>query len=162
MADTKFPETLKSTLESVKNIVGADTVIGDPIEISTGIVIIPVSKVTVGMATGGMDYIGKHTKRDSDKANSFSGYGGTGVTVSPVAFLVIKPDGDVSVISVNNPQNQANDLGSNIISVLNKTPTIIEKIKSLVKSNKKDNTENEESEIEELDLTDLKNADESK
>ncbi len=155
MTDSKFPDTLKATLESVKNIVGADTIIGEPIEVPNGVVILPVSKVMVGMATGGMDYIGKHTKPDSAKANSFSGYGGTGVTVSPVAFLVIKPDGDVSMLSVNNPQNQTNDLGSNIISVLNKTPTIIDKVKSLMKSNKKG--EAEEPEVEELDLTDLQN-----
>ncbi len=154
MTEKNFSETLKATLESVKNTVGADTIIGEPMQVGEGTVIIPVSKVMVGMATGGMDYIGKHTKNNSDKANSFSGYGGTGVTVSPVAFLVVKPDGDVSLLSVNNPQNQVNDLGSNVISLLNKTPTIIEKVKSLLKKDKPEE-EQTEFDVDELDLSTL-------
>ncbi len=156
MADTKFSETITAAIESIKSVVDTDTIIGDPIEVASGVTVIPVSKVMVGMATGGMDYIGKHSK-ETDKANSFSGYGGSGVTVTPVAFLVIKADGDVSLLSVNNPQNQANDLGSNVVSLLNKTPTIIEKVRSLIKSNKKEKSETEEPEVEELDLTDLGN-----
>ncbi len=154
MADSKFSEAITSAIESIKSVVGTDTIIGEPIEVASGVTVIPVSKVMVGMATGGMDYIGKHSK-ETDKANSFSGYGGSGVTVTPVAFLVIKADGDVSLLSINNPQNQANDLGSNVISLLNKTPTIIDKVKSLIKTNKKDQAPADELTVEELDLTDL-------
>ena len=144
MAEQKFSDALKTTLENIKNIVEADTIIGQPIVTSSGVTIIPVSKIMVGLATGGVDYIGKHTKNQNDKANSFTGAGGSGVTVSPVAFLVIKPDGDVSMMSINNPQDAANDIGSSVLSLLNKTPDIITKVKDIVKSTKK-SKKNEES-----------------
>lgn len=153
MAEQKFSDALKTTLENIKNIVEADTIIGEPISTPAGVTIIPVSKIMVGLATGGVDYIGKHTKNQSDRANSFTGAGGSGVTVSPVAFLVIKPDGEVSMMSINNPQNSANDLGSSVLSLLNKTPDIIGKVKDIVKSTKKN--KNDEEKVEELDLSEI-------
>lgn len=152
MAEQKFSDALKTTLENVKNIVEADTIIGEPINTPAGVTIIPVSKIMVGIATGGVDYIGKHTKNQHDRANSFSGAGGSGVTVSPVAFIVIKPDGDVSMMSVNNPQDSVNDLGSSVLSLLNKTPDIVNKVKDIVKSAK---SSKKEEPAEELDLSDI-------
>lgn len=153
MAEQKFTETLKATLENLKNIVQADTIIGDPITTPAGVTLIPVSKIMVGMATGGVDYIGRHSKSQSDKANSFTGCGGTGVTVTPVAFIVIKENGDVSMLNINNPQDAANDLGSNILSILNKSPDIVNKVKDLVKTVKKDKSVDESP--EEMDLSDI-------
>lgn len=153
MAEQKFTETLKATLENLKNIVQADTIIGDPITTPSGVTLIPVSKIMVGMATGGVDYIGRHSKSQSDKANSFTGCGGTGVTVTPVAFIVIKENGDVSMLNINNPQNAANDLGSSILSILNKSPDIVNKVKDLVHTVKKDRSVDESP--EEMDLSDI-------
>ena len=153
MAEQKFTETLKATLENLKKIVEADTIIGEPISTPAGVTIIPVSKIMVGMATGGVDYIGRHTKSQSDRANSFSGCGGSGVTVSPVAFLVIKADGEVTMLNINNPQDSVNDLGSSVLSLLNKTPDIVNKVKDIVKSAKKD--KNADEQPEEMDLSDI-------
>ena len=153
MAEQKFTETLKATLENLKNIVQADTIIGDPITTPSGVTLIPVSKIMVGMATGGVDYIGRHSKSQSDKANSFTGCGGTGVTVTPVAFIVIKENGDVSMLNINNPQDATNDLGSSILSILNKSPDIVNKVKDLVKTVKKDKSVDESP--EEMDLSDI-------
>ena len=153
MAEQKFTETLKATLENLKNIVQADTIIGDPITTPSGVTLIPVSKIMVGMATGGVDYIGRHSKSQSDKANSFTGCGGTGVTVTPVAFIVITENGDVSMLNINNPQDATNDLGSSILSILNKSPDIVNKVKDLVKTVKKDKSVDESP--EEMDLSDI-------
>ena len=149
--NNNFNDALKAALENLSDIAGADTIIGDPMTTQNGTVIIPVSKVSVGFATGGSDFVGKHSK-DTNVANSFSGAGGGGITVSPVAFLVISPDGDAKILNVNNPMDSNADLGTSVVSLLNKTPSIVEKIKSIFKKNKK--AAEPEDDVEEADLSD--------
>ena len=154
MADNKnFNESLKTALDNLSNIAGADTIIGEPMVTPNGTTIIPVSKVSVGFATGGSDFIGKHSK-ETNVANSFSGAGGGGITVSPVAFLVISPEGDAKILNVNNPMDSNADLGTSVVSLLNKTPTIVDKIKTIFKKNKEE-SEKKEPEVEELDLSEV-------
>ena len=85
MEETKQSEIIKSALQNVKSMVDANTVTGTPITTTNGTVIIPISKVYVGIATGGVDYFGK---KNNQKQN-FGGGGGTGVTVSPFTVQVI-------------------------------------------------------------------------
>ena len=92
----KFNDAMRDALQNMSEIAGTDTIIGEPLTTQNGTMIIPVSKVSVGFATGGSDFVGKHSK-DTNVANSFSGAGGGGITVSPVAFLVISPEGDAKV-----------------------------------------------------------------
>ena len=155
MAENKnFNESLKTALDNLSEIAGTDTIIGDPLTTPNGTTIIPVSKVSVGFATGGSDFIGKHSK-DTNVANSFSGAGGGGITVSPVAFLVISPDGDAKILNVNNPMDSNADLGTSVVSLLNKTPTIVDKIKTIFKKNKEAAEKEKEEEVEELDLSEI-------
>ena len=155
MAENKnFNESLKTALDNLSEIAGTDTIIGDPLTTPNGTTIIPVSKVSVGFATGGSDFIGKHSK-DTNVANSFSGAGGGGITVSPVAFLVISPDGDAKILNVNNPMDSNADLGTSVVSLLNKTPTIVDKIKTIFKKNNESAEKEKEEEVEELDLSEI-------
>ncbi|MBO5440623.1 MAG: sporulation protein YtfJ [Clostridia bacterium] len=131
--ETKQSELIKSALESVKSMVDANTVTGTPITTDSGTVIIPVSKVFVGLATGGIDYFGK--KSVSDK--NFGGGGGTGVTVSPVGFLVVEPNGKVDLLSLN---YEPKDPISQILNFIEGSPELIEKFKGLFGS-KKENIE---------------------
>jgi len=131
--ETKQSELIKSALESVKSMVDANTVTGTPITTDSGTVIIPVSKVFVGLATGGIDYFGK--KSVSDK--NFGGGGGTGVTVSPVGFLVVEPNGKVDLLSLN---YEPKDPISQVLSFIEGSPELIEKFKGLF-SSKKENKE---------------------
>ncbi len=131
--ESKQSELIKSALESVKSMVDANTVTGTPITTDSGTVIIPVSKVFVGLATGGIDYIGK--KSVSDK--NFGGGGGTGVTVSPVGFLVVEPNGKVDLLSLN---YEPKDPVSQILNFIEGSPELIEKFKGLFGS-KKENKE---------------------
>ena len=150
--DRKFNDALKTAFDNLKEITGSDTVIGEPMQTPNGTVIIPVTKVSVGFATGGSDFIGKHSK-ETDVANSFSGAGGGGISVTPVAFLVISPEGDARILNVNNPADSNADLGTSIVSLLNKTPVIVEKVKAIFKKDK--NKEAEEPEPEEVDLSEI-------
>lgn len=131
MDDTKQSEIIKSALQNVKSMVDANTVTGTPITTDSGTVIIPISKVYVGIATGGVDYFGK---KNNQKQN-FGGGGGTGVTVSPVGFLVVDPKGNVDLLNLNyEPQDPV----SQIIGLIENTPDIIEKFKALFSNKKKE------------------------
>ena len=63
--DNKLSDIIKTTLENVKGIVESNTVIGEPVNTTNGVVIIPVSKVSLGFASGGLDYA---SKKEADKA----------------------------------------------------------------------------------------------
>ncbi len=150
--NNSFNDALKTALNNLSEIAGTDTIIGDPMTTQNGTMIIPVSKVAVGFATGGSDFVGKHSK-DTNVANSFSGAGGGGITVSPVAFLVISPQGDAKILNVNNPMDSNADLGTSMVSLLKKTPDIVNKIKSIFKKNK--GAVKKEEPVEEVDLSDI-------
>jgi sporulation protein YtfJ len=134
--DTKQSEIIKAALENVKSMVDANTVTGTPITTDSGTVIIPISKVFVGLATGGVDYFGKK----SVSTQNFGGGGGTGVTVSPVGFLVIEPNGKVDLLNLN---YEPKDPISQILNFIEGSPDLIEKIKGLFGS-KKDKSEGTE------------------
>ena len=129
--ETKQSEIIKAALENVKSMVDANTVTGTPITTDSGTVIIPVSKVFIGLATGGIDYFGKKSTADKN----FGGGGGTGVTVSPVGFLVVEPNGKVDLLSLN---YEPKDPISQVLNFIEGSPELIEKIKGLFNS-KKDN-----------------------
>lgn len=125
--ENKIPEIIKSSLESIRSMVDANTIIGDPIAASGGTVIIPVSKVSVGIASGGVDYNGKD--QAPAMRQNFGGGGGTGLTISPMGFLVCNKDGEVEFINANakfkpDPIDQITDF-------MEKTPDIIAKLKEI-------------------------------
>lgn len=132
--DNKISDIIRASLENAKDMVGANTVIGEAVPAGNGTVIIPVSKVTVGIASGGLDFKGKNRK-ESDKDNNFGGGGGTGLSVAPVAFLVVRSDGSVDLLNVDNP-TAGGDAGDAVASIVRKSPEIISKIKDFF--NKKD------------------------
>lgn len=127
--ENKIPEIIRSSMENIRSMVDANTVIGDPITTEVGTTIIPISKISVGIATGGVDYNPK--KEAQPRPQNFGGGGGTGLTVSPVGFLVIDRCGDVEYISVN--QKGKPDPVDQIADLVERTPDIIAKIKDLFK-----------------------------
>lgn len=86
MSEKNLTEIMTVTLEKLKTMTSADTIIGDAIK-QGDITVIPVSKVSFGLATGGSDFPSK-----TAQTPLFGGGGGAGVTISPVAFIVIKND----------------------------------------------------------------------
>ena len=136
----KISEVIASSLDGIKNIVDADSVIGTPIETPSGTVIIPISKVSVGFVGGGNDYPGKNAQASGK--NNFGGASGSGVTVKPVGFIVVTATGAVSILNLD--QAGANDLGSSIQTIIDKAPEYIEKIKNAIGKKKKDGDAPEE------------------
>ncbi|MEN2468026.1 GerW family sporulation protein [Ornithinibacillus sp. FSL M8-0202] len=95
---------MTTAMESLKDMVEVNTIIGDPIESPDGSVIIPVSKVGFGFAAGGSEFVpsdsgsGTGSGGDSDSASSeavfpFGGGSGGGVSITPVAFLIVNHKG---------------------------------------------------------------------
>lgn len=111
-----------NSMKNLKTLVDADTVIGNPITTPDGTMIIPVSKVSFGFATGGSDLASKSPK------DVFGGGSGGGVTIQPLCFLVVK-NGDVKILHINSN----NSTGSQIVNMV---PDVIDKISGIVKKDK--------------------------
>lgn len=116
---------LATAIEKIKDMVDCQTIVGDPIDAGDGIKVIPISKVTYGFASGGSDFPTKSSK------DLFGGGGGAGVTIQPVAFLVVN-NGDVSVkyISENSAENSAERIIGMVPDVVNKVSDVVSKIKN--------------------------------
>lgn len=103
------------SMENIHEMVDVNTIIGDPIA-KGDTTIIPISKVSFGFASGGSDL-------PTQAAEKFAGGAGAGVTVKPVAFIVIKADGDVKLLELGGK-------GSPLDGVLESLPGFIEKLKA--------------------------------
>ena len=103
-------------MEKIREMVDVNTIIGDAITSPDGTTIIPVSKVSFGFASGGSDL-------PTQAAEKFAGGAGAGVTVKPVAFIVITRDGDVKLMELGNSKPSA------IEGVIDAIPNVVEKIK---------------------------------
>ena len=125
--ENKIPEIIRSSMENIRSLVDANTVIGNPIVTSADITIIPISKVTVGIASGGIDYNPK--KEAQPRPQNFGGGGGTGLSVSPVGFLVVDPSGAVDFININ--EKGSPDPIEQVADIVERVPDIIGRIKDL-------------------------------
>ena len=105
---------LGTTIEKIRDLVDVSTIIGDPMYLEGGMTIIPVSKVTYGFASGGSDFPSK------TNAQLFGGGGGAGVTITPVAFLIVS-DGEVTLKHITAYDNAAE-------RVVNLVPEMFDKV----------------------------------
>ena len=121
MAETKMGEIIKASLDGIKDFTDIENAIGTPIQTPSGVTVIPVSKVSVGFATGGLDY---GTKKLTSGKN-FGGGGGTGLSITPIAFLTVGKNAEVNLIPINNAQTGVD----HALSVIERSPEIIQKIK---------------------------------
>lgn len=119
---------MKTAMQSIKEMVDVNTVVGDAVETNDGTVIIPVSQVATGFVAGG----GEYELSDGKKGDSlpFAGGSGAGVSVKPIGFLVVRMN-DVRLMSVS-----GNPLAERIVDL---APQFIEKMESLIKEKNKGN-----------------------
>ncbi len=143
MSNYPIEGLMNSAMNSIKEMIDVNTIIGDPIETSNNIIIIPVSKVNFGFAAGGSEFKvkGMSDKKEKDKESEendekvrlpFGGGSGAGVSISPIAFIVVQPTG-VKLLPVTH--------ASSLDKLLDLVPDLIEKTtqmldKKLSKSNK--------------------------
>lgn len=122
MAEKSAGAILSSTIEKIRELVDTSTIIGEAIYAEGGTTIIPVSKVTYGFASGGADFPSKSTKE------LFGGGGGAGVTITPVAFLVIS-GGEVTLKHITAYDNAAE-------RVVNLVPEMFDKVTGFINKTK--------------------------
>lgn len=122
MANHPIEGLIKTALESIKEMVNVDTIVGDAVETPDGSVVIPISKVTFGFAAGGGEFYSKKVKEDS-KEYPFGGGSGAGVSVQPVAFMIVSND-EIKLLPVG--QNAM------LERIMDVTPQVIDKITNLL------------------------------
>ncbi|MCI8481794.1 MAG: sporulation protein YtfJ [Clostridia bacterium] len=122
---------MTTAMNNIKDMVDVNTIIGEPIETSNNVVIIPISKVSFGFAAGGSEFrteaIEGYTKKEKEEEIQynlpFGGGSGAGVNINPVAFLVIQGSG-VKLLPVNH--------SSSIDRLLDYMPDLVEKANNLM------------------------------
>jgi sporulation protein YtfJ len=123
MSEHPIQGLMDTALQNIREMVDVNTIIGDQIVTSDGTVIIPVSKVTLGFASGGSDFPSKSEKE------LFGGGSGAGATINPIAFIVVS-NGNVKLLQITSTSSVAD----NAISLV---PELFDKITSLFGKDKK-------------------------
>ena len=143
MSEHPIEGLMLTAMNSIEDMVDVNTIIGEPIETSNGIVIIPISKVSFGFAAGGSEFKGEtideYKKVEKEEQIQyrlpFGGGSGAGVTINPVAFLVIQAN-SVKLMPVTH--------SSSIDKLLDYVPDLIERTNNMMNkmvNNKKQETE---------------------
>ena len=126
-----LPDMLENTIAKIREMVDVNSVIGTPITTADGVTIIPVSKVSAGFGGGGSDFVSKNANKQE---NPFGGGAGGGVSVTPIAFLIIK-DGNVRMMPVATPANTTAD------RLVEMIPDTLDKVSAFIDSHSKKNAE---------------------
>lgn len=146
MKEHPIENLILTAMESIRSMIDVNTIIGEPIEISNDITIIPVSKVGFGLAAGGSEFKDETIEEYLIKQNEeeeiqyrlpFGGGAGVGASISPVAFIIIQ-SGMVKLMPVEH--------NNSIDKLLDYVPDLFEKISEIIK-NKKDSNEKETEKI---------------
>jgi sporulation protein YtfJ len=120
---------MSTAMSSIKEMIDVNTIIGDPISTADGTTIIPVSKVSFGFVTGGSDIPVASVANQQPKP--FGGAVASGVSVTPIAFLVVN-DGNVKILSVSNSV-------TTVDKVIELIPDIFDKVKTMIDEKKQNN-----------------------
>ena len=140
MSDHPIEGLMLTAMNSIKDMVDVNTIIGEPIQASNNTVIIPISKVSFGFAAGGSEFKGEtideYNKKDKDEQIQyrlpFGGGAGAGVSINPIAFIVVQSN-VVKLLPV--------DHSNTLDKILDYVPDIIEKMNCMMNKciqNKKD------------------------
>ncbi len=101
------------SVDKIRGMVDADTVVGTPINLADGTTLIPVSKISYGFASGGSDLPSK------SNAELFGGGAGAGINITPVAFISIK-DGSINILPITDKPAAADRVVSMVPEMVDK------------------------------------------
>lgn len=128
MNEHPIEELMKTTMDSIKDMIDVNTIVGDPVHTDSGTTILPISKVSIGFASGGSEFTSlDKNKMDNLAKYPFGGGSGAGMSLQPVAFLVVSGN-DVRLL----PLSQ----GGSIERLLDRVPEFLEDIMNSVKKSK--------------------------
>ena len=131
MSGHSIENLMENAMNSIKEMVDVNTIIGDPIETKSGMVIIPISKVCFGFAAGGSEFKGetideykrKEKEEEVQYRLPFGGGSGAGISINPVAFVIVQKD-TIKVLPVEHT--------SAIDKLMDYVPDLMEKANSIV------------------------------
>ena len=126
MSEHPIQGIMDTTMQKIKEMVDVNTIVGDPMTTPDGTTIIPISKVSFGFASGGADIATKN----QTNSQPFAGGSGAGITITPIAFMVVS-GADIRLIHV------ANNV-TTVDKVVEMVPEIIDKAKAMFSKDKYD------------------------
>ena len=145
--DTPMKQLIEEAIRSVHSVADVNTVIGEPVTLPNGVSIVPFSKVSVGFATGGTDRAPKTAEQPL-----FAGGSGAGISVTPLGFLVVSPEGEVTLMDLKEPDsyapqpNPVDKVIDGAQSLMDRAPDVIARIKGVLGKKKEENSPEEASE----------------
>ena len=160
MSEHPIEGLMTTAMNSIKDMIDVNTIIGEPIETSNNIVIIPISKVSFGFDAGGSEFKGEtideYKKVEKEEQIQYrlpvGGGAGAGVTINPVAFLVIQAN-NIKLMPVCH--------SSSLDRLLDYVPDLMEKTNNMMNrivSNKKEETEKILKEMQKRNNKDINNV----
>lgn len=147
MSEHPIEGLMLTAMNSIEDMIDVNTIIGEPIETSNGIVIIPISKVSFGFAAGGSEFKGEtvdeYKRKDKDESIQyrlpFGGGSGAGVSINPISFLIVQND-KVKLLPVNH--------SSCVDKILDYIPELFDKVECITENKKEKNEEKNNANIE--------------
>ncbi len=142
MSEIPLKQVIDASVENLKKAMSVDTIVGSPITLPDSTVIIPVSKVSVGFTSGGVDFDSKVNPKK--EMPHFGGGNGAGMSVTPVAFLVCS-GGEVRILNMSSSAAGGDNIVGSVTELLEKSPAILERLISVIKKDKNENKPSEDS-----------------
>ncbi len=121
-------ELMQNTMENVRSILKVDTVVGDPIYTPDGIMLVPISKISVGFGGGGVEF----NQKKVGENRPYGGGNATGVKIEPIGFLIVK-DGTVRMVNVTPPANNTVD------RIIDLVPQVMDRVDAFIDKQKNEN-----------------------
>lgn len=147
MTEHPIQGLMKTAMENIKEMVDVNTIVGDPVETPDGSVIMPISKVGFGFAAGGSEFgaedpltdnssaAGRHEGANAKVSLPFGGGSGGGVSITPIAFLVVGKQG-VKIVPLDNQTHLLERL-------IDAAPSVVDRIQSMMKGGLNSTTQNQ-------------------
>jgi sporulation protein YtfJ len=141
MSEHPISQLVGTAMKSIKEMIDVNTIVGEAVETPDGTVLIPISRVSFGFGAGGSEFGAKGKDKEKEKEQTgagadnglFGGGTGAGVSINPVAFLIVTKDG-VKLLPINSN-------GSAIDKLVDYIPYAIEKCNDYIKNRKKEKFE---------------------
>ncbi|MBH5318004.1 GerW family sporulation protein [Paenibacillus sp. GSMTC-2017] len=134
MAEHPIQGLMQTAMENIKEMVDVNTIVGDPVQTPDGSIIMPISKVGFGFVAGGSDIRTENNDKHGSSGNDshhatvslpFGGGSGGGVSITPIAFLVVGTNG-VKIVPLDN--------GTHLIEkVIDSAPKVFDKLQGMMK-----------------------------
>ncbi len=134
MAEHPINGLMERAMQSIKDMVDVNTIVGEPVESKDGTVIIPISKVSFGFGAGGSDF--GQAASENTNAN-FGGGSGGGASIEPVAFMVVGQD-QIKLMPIEKAANPVEDIIDTVPTVLDKVIKVFKKKEAKAEAEEKD------------------------